>query len=145
MGMTIAEVAKRTGLSPHTLRYYERAGLLLHDVGRSPTGHRLYHEDDIQWIMTLTRLRATGMPIREIRRYAELARAGTGNEQERLDLLRRHRDRVIERLNAMEEHLKAIEYKIEFYEECCGSPRAASSCDPYGLTSSALERLQSGA
>lgn len=128
--MTIAEVAKRTGLTPHTLRYYEREGLLLREVDRSSTGHRLYHEDDITWIRLITRLRATGMPIREVRRYAELARAGDATRRERLELLRAHRRRVIERLTVIEEHLKAIDYKIEFYEECCR---------PLGrLTSSAL-------
>ncbi|GGM88988.1 MerR family transcriptional regulator [Thermopolyspora flexuosa] len=128
--MTIAEVAKRTGLTPHTLRYYEREGLLLREVDRSSTGRRLYHEDDITWIRLITRLRATGMPIREVRRYAELARAGDATRRERLELLRAHRRRVIERLTVIEEHLKAIDYKIEFYEECCR---------PLGrLTSSAL-------
>lgn len=130
MSMTIAEVAKRTGLTAHTLRYYEREGLLLHEVGRSATGHRLYGEQDISWITLITRLRATGMPIREIRRYAELARAGAGNEQERLDLLRTHRRRVVEQLAMLQEHLAALDYKIEFYKECCGSPGAASSCGP---------------
>src|SRR5690606_21147497 len=116
---TIAKVARRTGLTPHTLRYYEREGLLLREVDRSATGHRLYHEDDISWIKMITRLRATGMPIREVRRYADLARAGDATREERLELLRAHRQRVVEWLATVEEHLKAIDYKIEFYEECC--------------------------
>ncbi|HZU93914.1 MAG TPA: MerR family transcriptional regulator, partial [Microbacterium sp.] len=70
MTLTIAEVAERTGLSPHTLRYYERDGLLLRDVERAPSGRRAYSEDDVNGIQVVARLRATGMPVAEIRRYA---------------------------------------------------------------------------
>ncbi len=82
--LTIAEVAERTGLTRHTLRYYERDGLML-GVGRVGSGHRRYSERDLGWIELITKLRATGMPIREVRRYAELVRAGDGNEDERHD------------------------------------------------------------
>jgi len=73
--LTISEVAERTGLTRHTLRYYERDGLML-GVGRAGSGHRRYSERDLGWIELITKLRATGMPIREVRRYAELVRAG---------------------------------------------------------------------
>jgi DNA-binding transcriptional MerR regulator len=78
--LTIAEVAERTGLTRHTLRYYERDGLML-DVGRAGSGHRRYSEHDLGWIELITKLRATGMPIREVRRYAELVRAGSGHRR----------------------------------------------------------------
>ena len=80
MSLTIAEAAERSGLSPDTLRYYERDGLMLRRVDRSATGHRRYTESDLRWIDLLNCLRGTGMPIREVRRYAELVRAGDGNE-----------------------------------------------------------------
>src|SRR5215469_13682981 len=99
-GLTIAEVADRTGLTRHTLRYYERDGLML-GVGRAGSGHRRYSERDLGWIELITKLRATGMPIREVRRYAELVRAGDGNEDERLALLRAHRERVRGQLDTM--------------------------------------------
>ena len=73
--LTIAEVAERTGLTRHTLRYYERDGLML-GVDRAGSGHRRYSERDLGWIELITKLRATGMPIREVRRYAELVRDG---------------------------------------------------------------------
>lgn len=73
--LTIAEVAERTGLTRHTLRYYERDGLML-GVDRAGSGHRRYTEHDLCWIELITRLRATGMPIRDVRRYAELAGDG---------------------------------------------------------------------
>ena len=70
--LTIAEAAQETGLTTHTLRYYERDGLMLASVDRSVSGHRRYSERDLTWIEMITRLRSTGMPIRDVRRYAEL-------------------------------------------------------------------------
>src|ERR1700716_3204630 len=78
-GLSIAEAARRAGVSVHTLRYYERAGLVVTAGGR-----RRYQQLDLDWITVCTRLRATGMPIKTIRRYAQLVSAGHGNEQERL-------------------------------------------------------------
>ena len=89
MSLSIAEAAEQTGLTPDTLRYYERDGLMLRRVDRSTTGHRRYTEADLHWIGLINCLRGTGMPIREVRRYADLVRAGDGNETERLDLLPR--------------------------------------------------------
>jgi DNA-binding transcriptional MerR regulator len=122
-GLSIAEVAERTGLTAHTLRYYERDGLML-GVGRNGSGHRAYTEDDLGWITLITRLRSTGMPIREIRRYAELVRSGEGNEADRLGLLRAHRDRVRAQLAETARHLEAIEFKVDYYEATVGG------CDP---------------
>ena len=118
--LTIAEVAERTGLTRHTLRYYERDGLML-DVGRAGSGHRRYSERDLGWLELIAKLRATGMPVREVRRYAELVRAGDGNEDERLALLRVHRERVRAQLAAMAAHLDALDIKIGYYEGALGS------------------------
>jgi len=112
---SIAETAERTGLTAHTLRYYERDGLMLGRVGRSASGHRRYTRADLTWIDLVTRLRATGMPIRDIRRYAELVRAGDGNEAERLALLRAHRQVVLDQLAEVQNHLGAIDRKIGIY------------------------------
>ena len=138
-GLTIAEVAERTGLTRHTLRYYERDGLML-EVGREDSGHRRYSERDLGWIELITKLRATGMPIREVRRYAELVRAGDGNEDERLALLRAHRDRVRAQLATMTAYLGAIDMKISYYAGAAGacelpdsylsSPRPATASVP---------------
>jgi DNA-binding transcriptional MerR regulator len=118
--LSISDAAQLTGLSAHTLRYYERAGLMLDPVERAPSTHRRYSEAEIRWVTLLTKLRATGMPIRLIREYAELVRAGEGNEAERLALLEAHRDAVIEQLDAMRRNLEAIDYKIEVYRDCLG-------------------------
>jgi len=115
-GLTIAEAADRTGLTTHTLRYYERDGLMLHDIGRSSAGHRVYTERDLTWVAMLTRLRATGMPIREVKAYAALCRLGDGNELERLALLQAHRARVLAQLAEVTDHLGAIDNKIGIYQ-----------------------------
>ena len=115
-GLTIAEAARATGLSTHTLRYYERVGLI-DGVDRAGSGHRRYDDQDLAWIETLQRLRATGMPIQRIRRYAQMVRDGEGNERDRLALLQEHRAAVKARLAEVNAHLAFIERKIARYEE----------------------------
>jgi DNA-binding transcriptional MerR regulator len=112
---SIAEASAVTGLTPDTLRYYERDGLMLRPVGRSATGHRRYTDADLHWIDLLNCLRGTGMPIRDVRRYAELVRDGEGNETVRLDLLQAHRVQVLAQLAEVQEHLGAIDRKIGIY------------------------------
>ncbi|KRA31334.1 MULTISPECIES: MerR family transcriptional regulator [unclassified Nocardioides] len=117
VGLTIAEAAETLGLTSDTLRYYEKDGLLLRPVSRTSSGHRRYDEDDVRWIVLVTRLRATGMPIRDVRRYADLVRAGDGNELQRLELLQAHREQVLQQLAEVTSHLGAIDHKIGIYED----------------------------
>jgi DNA-binding transcriptional MerR regulator len=120
ISLSIAEVAERSGLTAHTLRYYERAGLML-EVGRdASSGHRRYTERDIEWITLLTRLRSTGMPIRRIRDYADLVRAGEGNEAERLGILEAHREDVLDQRRELELSLERIDYKVALYRDKLG-------------------------
>jgi len=114
---TIAEVAARTGIGPHTLRYYERIGLL--DVGRQASGHRSFAEHDIDRVVFISRLRATAMPIREIQRYFALVGGGPSTEDQRLALLQAHRRAVRDRLGELEAALDAIESKIARYGGSC--------------------------
>jgi len=114
-GLSIAEAARRTGVSVHTLRYYERAGLVVTTVDRTAGGRRRYQQLDLDWITVCTRLRATGMPIKTIRRYAQLVAAGRGNEKERLALLEAHRAEVAAKLAGIRENLELIEHKIDVY------------------------------
>jgi DNA-binding transcriptional MerR regulator len=114
--LTIADAARASGLSAHTLRYYERAGLL-DPVDRNGGGHRRYTDGDLERIRFLTKLRATGMPIREVRRYAELLKAGEGNDRERLALLEGHRERVLRELEETARNLELIDWKINLYRE----------------------------
>ncbi len=119
-GATISQAADTLGLTADTLRYYQRDDLLLRAVPRGTSGHRRYEPDDLRWIELITRLRATGMPIREIRRYAAFVRAGDGNEDERLELLRAHRERVLAQLAEVTANLAAIDHKIALYTDRLG-------------------------
>jgi DNA-binding transcriptional MerR regulator len=109
----IAELAAKTGVSAHTLRNYERIGLI--DVGRQANGHCCFTEYDIHGVVFIGRLRATAMPIREIQGYFALVAAGPSTEGDRLALLQSHHLAVRTRLNEVEEALGAIEHKIDRY------------------------------
>jgi DNA-binding transcriptional MerR regulator len=114
--LTIQEVARATGLSAHTLRYYERVGLI-HPIGREQNSHRRYTSEDVGWIDFLTKLRATGMSIRDMQKYAALQRRGDETLAERVEMLKALRDKVEAHLDELNEHLKLIYYKIEIYQK----------------------------
>jgi DNA-binding transcriptional MerR regulator len=114
--LTISDAARASGVSAHTLRYYERAGLL-DPVDRAASGHRRYAEEDLVRIQFLTKLRSTGMPIRQIRAYAELMRRGDETHEARLALLEEHREAVRARLAETARNLDLIDHKIDFYRE----------------------------
>ena len=111
--LSIAEVAERTGITAHTLRYYERIGLI--DVGRDAAGHRLYTAENFGRVVFLTRLRMAGMPIRELQRYVALAEAGDHTVPQRLEMLRAHRDAVRTQISELQFALDTIEFKIAVY------------------------------
>jgi DNA-binding transcriptional MerR regulator len=115
--LSIGQAAERTGLSVHTLRFYEREGLLASPIQRDPGGRRVYRQDDVDWITVCVILRASGMPLPAIRRYTELVRAGGGNEPERLVLLREHRERVVDQMDQLRKCLDLINFKVGVYED----------------------------
>jgi DNA-binding transcriptional MerR regulator len=126
MSLTIAEAAEQTGLTTHTLRYYERDGLMLREIDRSATGHRRYNDRDLDWIGLITCLRGTGMPVSDVRRYAALVREGDGSELARLELLRDHRLHVLAQLAEVQNHLGAIDRKIGIYTDLLEHAQQAS-------------------
>jgi DNA-binding transcriptional MerR regulator len=111
---SIGEAAAKCGLSPHTLRWYERIGLV-GPVAKGGDGRRRYSDADLDWLSLITRLRETGMPVSDMQRYAELVRSGAG-EAERLELLKRHRAEVRRALAAQRETLKLLDSKIDTYQ-----------------------------
>jgi DNA-binding transcriptional MerR regulator len=123
--LTVGQVADLTGLSVHTLRWYERVGLL-DGVARDQSGYRRYTSADLRWLAMCMRLRATGMPVSEMLSYAELARSGPATETQRLELLEAHRDRVLAHIADLHRDLDVINRKIAGYQR------------------SALERLPTG-
>jgi DNA-binding transcriptional MerR regulator len=112
-GWSTREAAEKCGLTQYTLRWYERIGLL-DRVERTADGRRRFSDADLDWLILLSRLRATGMPVRDMLRYAELVRSGA-REQERIDLLREHRERVRQALLEQQECLKLLDAKIGNY------------------------------
>ena len=114
--LTIQEVAQATGLSAHTLRYYERIGLI-HPIDREQNTHRRYTTDDVGWIDFLTKLRATGMSIKDMQKYADLQRQGDETLPQRIEMLKSLRDKVEAHMDELNEHLKLIYYKIDIYQK----------------------------
>jgi DNA-binding transcriptional MerR regulator len=114
MTMTVSEAAERVGLTTYTLRWYEQEGLV-EPVDRDSAGRRRYSDQDVGWLVLLTRLRRTGMPVRDMRRYAELARQGDRTLGERRALFEAHRDRVLTRIAELQEDLEVLNYKIDVY------------------------------
>lgn len=112
--LSIGEVARRTGLSVHALRFYEREGLLVGPVQRTAGGHRTYSPQEVGWLEVCTRLRTSGMPLADIRRYAELVAAGS-SESERYELLRRHQSKVRGQLAELTACLDVIDHKVAVY------------------------------
>lgn len=114
--MKIGELSKRSGLSAHTIRYYERIGLLPR-AHRDHSGHRDYDEAILTWIDFLDRMKACGMPIREMLLYAALRAQGAGTEAERRALLVRHRARVRAHVTELTACLSLLDTKIDGYAE----------------------------
>ncbi|TDD25303.1 MerR family transcriptional regulator [Nonomuraea diastatica] len=116
--MTIAEAADLLDTSPHALRYYERAGLV--EVARDTNGHRLYDAGAVRRLVFLTRMRLSGMPIRDLQHYIALVDAGECTVHERLDMLLEHRDIIRRQIRELTLSLTAVEYKIATYGGATG-------------------------
>ncbi|GAA2821904.1 MerR family transcriptional regulator [Kribbella solani] len=116
-GLSIGQVAERTGLSVHALRFYEREGLLADPVRRESNGRRVYTEDDVEWLDMCIKFRSSGMPLDTIRQYTDLVRQGPGNEADRLALLRGHQDYVAAQIQELTECMNVITHKVTVYAQ----------------------------
>jgi DNA-binding transcriptional MerR regulator len=114
MEYSIGEFARATGMSAHTLRYYEREGLLT--AKRGGGGQRYYLDADMRWVEFIKRLKETGMPIKEIKRYAALRLEGDATIKARMEMLREHREFIVAEMNKWDRHLNNMDQKIELYE-----------------------------
>jgi DNA-binding transcriptional MerR regulator len=121
---TISEVAAVTGLSAHTLRWYERIGLMPH-VDRSHTGQRRFTNRDLDWLELVGKLRLTGMSVADMVRYAELVRAGEGTFAERHELLRATREDVLRRIAELQDTLAVLNFKIGIYADALEASEGA--------------------
>jgi DNA-binding transcriptional MerR regulator len=121
MELSIGQVAEKTGLSVHALRFYEKEGILAHQVHRGPGGRRVYTQQDIDWLRMCVLLRMSGMPVPEIRRYTELVRQGDGNELQRLEILKEHQERVRQQMVQLQECMDLITHKVGIYQDYVNS------------------------
>ncbi|MFI5642671.1 MerR family transcriptional regulator [Streptomyces goshikiensis] len=128
--LSIGEVAERTGLSVHALRFYEREGLLLGPVRRTTGGRRRYTASDVDWLLICVKLRESDMPLADLKHFTELVRRGPGNEMERLTLLEAHRQRVDARIRALEECRSVITGKVGVYADHLARGEAGGLWDP---------------
>ncbi len=113
---TIQQVAEMTGISAHTLRYYEKIGLL-EPVNRHGNRHRRYSGNDLGWIDFIKLLRETGMPIRRMQRFMQLAREGNHTVSDRITLLSDHRQELFARISELQAHLEHLDRKIAYYQK----------------------------
>ena len=113
---SIQDVSKKTGLTAHTLRYYEKEGLIS-GVGRSQGGFRQYTDEDLERLGLICCLKNTGMSIQEIARFVKLTHEGEHTLEERVELLRAHREQVLERIAEMQKHLEKVTWKLNFFTE----------------------------
>ena len=113
---SIHEVCAHTGLTAHTLRYYEKEKLLP-NVSRSAGGFRQYSEEDMEALGMICCLKNTGMSLQDISRFMELAREGDQTLRERCELLKKHRDAVIARMEEMQRYLEKVTWKVDYFTE----------------------------
>lgn len=113
--LSIGQVSALTGLTTHTLRFYEQEGLFVAPVRRDSAGRRVFSPEEVEWLKVCSKLRSSGMPLPEIRAYAQLVLAGPGNEAERFEILRRHEAKVQQQVADLQEALGVIHFKVELY------------------------------
>ena len=113
---SIQDVSRKTGLTAHTLRYYEKEGLIP-SIERSQGGIRQYTDEDLEALGLICCLKNTGMSLQEIARFVQLTHEGDHTLEERVELLREHRERVLERMAEMQEHLDKVTWKLNFFTE----------------------------
>ncbi len=116
MRYTIGQVAKKLGMTAHTLRYYDKEGLLPF-VKKGSSGARVFEDDDIDWLLILECLKATGMQLKDIKRYMDLCLEGDSTLHERLAMFERQKIRIEEQMKQLSRYKEKIDFKIAYYNE----------------------------
>lgn len=114
--MNIKEFSKISGISAHTLRYYEKIGIF-QKINRNYSGHRDFSEKDILWAEFISRLKETGMPLEQIKKYAVLRKQGEHTADARMKLLKNHAISLKKKISDEKQHLNKINEKIKYYEK----------------------------
>ena len=116
MGYSIGQVARKTGLTTHTLRYYEKEGLLPF-VRKNSSGLRVFSDNDLGWLAMIECLKETGMPLKGIKQYIDWFEEGDSTLPQRLEMFCRQKEKIEEQIALFQKHLTKIEYKINLYRE----------------------------
>lgn len=114
MNYTISQMAQKFGMEPHTLRFYEKEGIITPQ--RTSSGIRSYTDENVAQLEMAMCLKSTGMPLKDIRKYFELVRAGDETLDERLQIFKDHREHVLGEIAELQKYLCKIEHKIEWYQ-----------------------------
>lgn len=115
MYYTIGEIAKKVNISPHTLRFYAKEGLLPF-VERSESGIRMFKDEDFQWLMIIECLKRTGMPIKDIKTLIDLTMKGDETINQRLEMFKKQKEAVEKQIAQLQETLELLKYKCWYYE-----------------------------
>ena len=132
MKCSISDAAKRTGLSPHTIRYYEKEGLLPF-VERNANGIREFKESDFEWLALIECLKGTGMPIKEIGEFIGWGMEGDGTLQKRLDMFLKQRRELERKMAELNQFMDKIDLKIHYYQTAVAAGTEAihqNGCEP---------------
>lgn len=118
MSYSIKEASEKLNISPHTLRYYEKEKVIL-SVNRNKNGVRRYSEHDINWLEFVNCFKETGMSLADIKRIVELSSGKNSDENipRRLEILKNHKKKVLEKMDEMQKNLEKVNKKIQIYEE----------------------------
>jgi len=115
MSYSISMTAEKTGLSTHTLRYYDKEGLLPF-VDKATSGTRMFKDSDFEWLAVIDCLKKTGMPLKDIKRYIDLCLDGDETLQQRYDLFVERRANAERQIEVLQAALERIKYKCWYYE-----------------------------
>lgn len=128
MGYSIGQVAEKMGLTTHTLRYYDKEGLLPF-VQKSKSGLRVFGEKDIEWLVLIECLKGVGMTLKDIKQYIDWIQAGDVTLEKRLDMFKRQKEKLNAQMAQLKQYQQKIDYKIAYYTEAVkkGTINAAES------------------
>lgn len=131
MSYTTAQAAQKMGISAHTLRFYDKEGLLP-NVGRDEHGNRRFTDNDLQWLSLLQCLKNTGMSLKDIKRFAKCTTIGNSTIEERLAFFENQTQNVKQQISELKRYLSLLEYKVAFYQQAkaLGSVQAVAKMMP---------------
>lgn len=126
MAYTIKQAAEKTNLTAHTLRYYDKEGLLPF-VERSNSGFRRFTDNDLEWLSVICCLKATGMAVKQIKVYIDLCMQGDATIEARRQIFTEHRHNVVRQIEDLQKHLAKVDFKLHHYDEICARRRFGNS------------------